>query len=52
MARSRYGRGSSTPAPGATYAAITDALNRDSLPTAHGAARWRPSTVAWALRVA
>ncbi len=35
---------------GATYAAIAEALNRDGVPTAHGAARWRPSTVAWALR--
>lgn len=37
---------------GATYAAIAEALNRDGVPTAHGAARWRPSTVAWALRAA
>jgi DNA invertase Pin-like site-specific DNA recombinase len=37
---------------GATYAAIADALNRDGIPTAHGAARWRPSTVAWVLRAA
>src|SRR5439155_14765379 len=33
---------------GATYAAIAEALNRDCVPTAHGAARWQPSTVAWA----
>jgi hypothetical protein len=31
---------------GATYAAIAEALNLDNVPTAHGAARWRPSTVA------
>jgi len=33
---------------GATYATIADTLNQDGVPTAHGAARWRPSTVAWA----
>lgn len=35
---------------GATYAAIAELLNRDRIPTAHGAARWRSSSVAWALR--
>jgi len=34
---------------GATYAAISARLNRDGVPTAHGAQGWRPSTVAWAL---
>jgi len=37
---------------GATYAAIADALNRDGIPTGHGAALWRPSTVEWVLRSA
>ena len=35
---------------GATYSTIAEALNRDGIPTAHGASRWRISTVAWALR--
>lgn len=35
---------------GATYATIAASLNRDGVPTGHGAGRWRPSTVAWALR--
>jgi len=34
---------------GATYAAIAARLNRDGVPTAHGAQGWRASTVAWAL---
>jgi DNA invertase Pin-like site-specific DNA recombinase len=35
---------------GATYATIARVLNSDGIPTAHGADRWQPSTVAWALR--
>jgi DNA invertase Pin-like site-specific DNA recombinase len=35
---------------GSTYATIADALNRDGVPTGHGAERWQPSTVAWVLR--
>ena len=35
---------------GATYSTIAETLNRDGVATAHGAAQWRASTVAWALR--
>jgi DNA invertase Pin-like site-specific DNA recombinase len=37
---------------GATLTAIAAALNREGVPTAHGGARWHPSTVRAALRAA
>jgi len=35
---------------GATLAAIAERLNRDAVPTGHGADRWSPSSVAWVVR--
>ncbi len=35
---------------GATYKTIALALNREGVPTAHGAASWQCSSVAWVLR--
>src|SRR5262249_26273561 len=35
---------------GATLASIAERLNRDCVPTAHGAGRWSTSSVAWVVR--